>query len=145
MSDDIKFLIEQEHIDYMKQVIKESPVLLPTLKLQIISLVRFMREVGYDPVDPETPVLFRKREIDKNFPREIGINKAITLHNTGGFYKENRWEHVFYVAKHPHMFKPDLILHEAVKKKVVKFIYLQWSKKRKEWVVNKHRIEFMEE
>ena len=135
-------LDEEEHIEYMKDVLKSAKSELPTLKLQLISLVRFMRAAGYEPEDEQVPIRFKLVKPIKDFPLEVNIDKAVKLHNMGFFWKTTAG----YVVPTGYSFaRVYRVLDEACKQKVVKQIYLQWSKKRKEWIVNKHQVEFQED
>lgn len=133
---------EEEHIEYMKGVLSTSKTELPTLKLQLISLVRFMRAAGYEPTDEQVPIRFKLVQRKIGFPLEINFEKAVRLHNMGFFWLTPSG---YVVPNGYHMIGAHLVLDEACKQKVVKQVYLQWSKKSKEWVVHKHQVEFQED
>lgn len=132
---------EEEYIEYTKDVLKSSKEELPTLKLQLISLVRFMRAAGYEPVDPENPIRFKLVEANEGYPLDVNIVNAVHLHNYGFFYHTTQG---YVIPDMIRMTGARLVLWQACKEKVVREIYLQWSKRRKEWIVNKHRIKFVE-
>lgn len=136
-------MTEDEFIEYTKDVLKSSKEELPTLKLQLISLVRFMSAVGYDPINPDKPSQFRLREPKLGFPVDISFIKAVQLHNFGFFVKGRVYEvpepYRAYLSTNVH------ILKEESKHKIVEDVYLQWSKKRKEHLVVTNKIKFMED
>lgn len=135
-------MTEDEYIEYTRSVIQNSKEELPTLKLQLVSLVRFMRAAGYEPENEEVPIRFKLARPTKDYPLDVNIDKAVKLHNMGFFWKTTAG----YVVPTGYSFaRVYRVLDEACKQKVVKQVYLQWSKKRKEWIVNKHQVEFQED
>lgn len=134
-------MTEDEYIEYTKDVLRSSKEELPTLKLQLISLVRFMRAAGYEPVNPDIPIRFKLVEANEGYPLDLNITNAVHLHNYGFFYHTTEG---YVVPDMLRMGGARLVLWQACEQKIVKQVYLNWSKKRREWVVNKHQIHFVE-
>ncbi len=134
--------MKQCEIDYMRQVIVDSKhTMLPTVSFQLESLKRFMSAVGYKPVDNGGHNFVLK---DKSlpYPQYLNWRDATRLHNYGVFIRgQDQYEVAvpmrFYNASSAH------ILDNEWKVKLVQFVYLQWSKRKKCWVTTKDQVKFV--
>lgn len=129
-------------VEYLKQVLCESQVELPTLALQKESLFRFMAEVGYSKNNPQGTSFVYKGS-DKMYPKELSWKSAVVLHNCGYFCEG---EHSYLIPLPYSSFRPcsPKILVGAIEAKIVKTVYLQWNKRKKHWQVSTNRIKFNE-
>lgn len=128
-----------EEIVFMRQVLEESKTTLSTVGLQLESLNRFMKAVGYSPIGQGQNFVLDDRS--KPYPIQMNWADAIRLHNSGMFIRGNPTYSVpsvyrAYSVKSAHM------LQEEWEAKVVDRVYLVWSKKRREWFVQENRVKF---
>lgn len=135
---------DNDLIEYMKEVLTESNVELPTTKLQMLSLLRFMNAAGYEPINKEKPSQFRLSKSITYFPIDVNFSGAVMLHNSGFFIKNFPFYQIpaarkFYAATNVYF------LHEASSQRIVEEVYLQWSKERKDFIAIKNKIKFVEE
>lgn len=128
-----------EEVVFMRQVLEESKTTLSTVGLQLESLNRFMKAVGYQPVGQGQNFVLEDKT--KPYPLQMNWSDAVKLHNYG-FFILGYPKYSVPTAYRAYSVNSAHMLDAEWETKVVARVYLVWSKKRKEWFVQENRVNF---